>query len=205
MIYIKKDQNIIFHFAGRTITNPYFQPIFRSYGNVTITDGTFISSDNQALYTSEDGIVNISGGTFVSTGARQCVYVSKGTFTISGGSFTCNPTTADRAGIQNATNGTLIITGGTITSNSLIAVRNQGTLKIGTDDGTIDATSPVIIGATVAIKSSNAFDFYDGIAKSTGSTVIDGTVNTIAGTQMVDGTETIGGETYYTKYREVTP
>ena len=80
-----------------------------------------------------------------------------------------NNTSKPRGAIQNANGGTLTILGGEIINEKAYGIYNQnGTVIIGTEDGTIDATSPVIQAKTYGIisKNSSMVEFYDGIIKA---------------------------------------
>ena len=73
---------------------------------------------------------------------------------------------------------------------------------VGTQGGNISTTNPVLIGNKYGILTDGTTEYYDGIAKGKLS-AIQGTVGTIeTGTQFVDGTDTINGDTYYTKHLE---
>ena len=94
------------------------------------------------------------------------------------------------------------ITGGTIIGVAQQAVSNEGTLNIGSNDGTIDTISPNIRGETYGIVSVGTLNYYDGITMGiTGA--IDGTVTGIEnGSHFIDGTELVDSKTYLSKYLE---
>ena len=71
-------------------------------------------------------------------------------------------------------NGTLNVTGGTIRGNSSVGISINGTVTLGTNDGNVSTTSPVIesVGnnAVSGISGSGTLNFYDGIVKSSKGT-----------------------------------
>ena len=112
----------------------------------------------------------------------------------------------DRATVHNLKNGKVIILGGTIISQRFVAVSNESTaqeLTIGNKGGNIDATTPIIRGATYGVLAGANINFYDGTLM--GITDAINNVTKIAdneGTLNTTGTETIDGETYKTLYNE---
>ena len=85
------------------------------------------------------------------------------------------------------------------------AIQNNGTLTIGSDaDSAVYSNSPRIQGTTYAIVNITGatFNFYDGILKGATAAVNGSITNTttITGYTLTDGTETISGTTYHTKY-----
>ena len=90
-------------------------------------------------------------------------------------------------------------------------VQNDGTLVIGTSNGTNDTTSPIIQAKKYGVNSTIAFSVYDGIIKgkvnaindiANISTLIPST-NIEPGTSEVIDSETIGSDTYETLYYEL--
>ena len=105
--------------------------------------------------------------------------------------------------------GTVNILGGTIisTSTRCPAVLNSATMTIGTNDGVIDSTSPVIQGKYygLSLASGKKANYYDGIIRgSTSNGAIDGearvTVDTQHSISINHHTVTIDGFTYDEAY-----
>ena len=106
----------------------------------------------------------------------------------------------ERATVQCLSGGTLIITGGTIEGLKQQAVSNEGTLTIGTKDGSINTSTPVLIGNIHGVKTTGTFNFYDGIIKGK-TAAIDGTItDQETNSRLINGTETIDGDTYIVNY-----
>ncbi len=208
---IRGAKNIIFELEGRTLTNKGNSPIIESDGTVTISNGTFNSTANQAILNNEGGTMYITGGNFSAT-ARQVLYVTAdGTVTISGNPFMTSNTSGkpsnsnmERATIQVIA-GSVTITGGTIIGTVQQAISNEGTVTIGNKDGNISTTDPVIRGEKDAIKSTGTLNYYDGIIKGK-TNLINGTTSDLeTGTSIVTGSEVIDNKTYITGHLEPTP
>ena len=130
---------------------------------------------NEMLIENYKGILEITDGTI--TGTRYGLSLSDGTTTITGGNIS-----GDTYGIYE--------TGVT-------------TLILGTNDDTIDTTTPIIVGNTYAIYFSNSAGkmyFYDGILK--GQTAgYYGTITEIPTNSVINyGSEVIEESTYITNY-----
>ena len=158
-----------------TIQTYYDCIYYQLSSTLTIEDGTFISTNSDALdlglYAS--GNIQISGGTFTGDYAissnNYCNWYwcdsYSGNMTISGGNFT-----GRISGIYLQHGKNITITGGII-KGSTYGIRNttdQVTLTLGTKDNTLDKTKPIIIGSTYGIYSETGqINFYDGILKGT--------------------------------------
>ena len=188
--------------------------VIENLGTLKIMNGTITTNSSQAAINTGTGDVIIEDVTIRHTGTsgknvKQAIYVYSGTVLITGNSqISANNSGTyggyNRGAIQIA-GGTVTITGGTVTSATGPAIVNQasGTLILGEEDGTAYNLTPVIQGKTYGIETDAAgttFNFYDGIVKGiTGS--INGTVADYEnGASRVDGTETIGTDSYYTTY-----
>ena len=183
----------------------------RNRGTVKISNGTITANSKSAAINNESGArLIITGGNITNTGSggntnRQAIYNNGGIVEISGTAYLTAKNSGayqgnDRGALQNLNRGTIIITGGTIESSTSHAIVNQSgcTLTIGTKDDTIGSTTPVIQGKKYGIQNKATFNFYDGIVKGITDS-IDGTVTaTETGATRVDGTETIGTDTYHT-------
>lgn len=124
------------------------------------------------------GELTINSGNIINTRTantrKQAIYVNGGIAHIGGTAYlesradgNANPS---RATVQCLGGGTIYITGGTIvndhnSTNSYAVANSDGTVIIGTEDGTYDKTTPVIRGNQYGLKSNNdaTFEIYDGI------------------------------------------
>lgn len=84
-------------------------------------------------------------------------------------------------GVNNANAGTVIVKSGTISSTNYSGVTNSatGTLIIGTEGGTVNATNPDITGKQSGVNNSGRMEFYDGIIKGPTNCAIVGAVTKI--------------------------
>lgn len=198
-------KNIILDLDGHTFRNNSGSAVIETYGTLSILNGTITSnSTNNSIINVQDGNLTISSGEYLATGARQAIYMYGGTVEITGTAHLTSKTNGaynnmERGTVQNVA-GTLTITGGTIESSAQHAVSNFSTLTIGTNDGTVDATSPVLIGKVDGLKSTVAFNYYDGIIKGQSDSIVGTIADQEANTTLVDSTETIGGVVYKTAY-----
>ena len=177
--------------TGGTIQSDTFQAI-QNYGTMNMSGGfvTIGTNIGQGVINNESGgIMNISGGRVIGT-QRQAVYNDGGTLTISGDSYfesAVLATDKPRACIQN-NKGTINILGGTIisTSTQYPAVLNNATMTIGTNDGVINSTSPVIQGKYYGLRvpSGKTVKYYDGVIKGNAAYgAIDGENRVVVDTQ----------------------
>ena len=185
-----------------TISNSTAYSVITNTGTIRISNGTILTNSltASAINNNSGGRLFISGGTVIATGARQAVYNDGGTTTISG-TVMLKASSSERATVHNLNKGTINILGGTIISTNQQAVNNaSGTINIGTKDGSINATSPVLQGATYGITNAGTFNFYDGVIRGeTGS--VDGTISDIPDNATeVDTEEIINDITYQKKY-----
>ena len=83
-------------------------------------------------------------------------------------------------------------------------VSNKGILTLGEkQDGNISNTSPIVIGkANYGLKTSGTFNFYDGIIKGISDAISGSIADQEPNTQIINGTETIDGQTYKTVHLE---
>lgn len=204
-ITISKNKNIVLNLQKYTLSDPGSGCVLENSGTVTIQNGTIQSSSitDGAVNNKSTGTLNISGGRImmIVSGGKQAVYNDKGTVNITGGYLSSNSTL--RGTVQNVSGGTMNITGGTIVAEgNQAAVVNAGTMTIGTKDGSVSKTSPLIKGYANGINSTTNFSFYDGIVK--------GATSAINNTQKItdkepeyditNSQETIDGTTYKTMY-----
>lgn len=201
-IEIPATKNVEFNLQNFTISNVHNVniPIIDNYGTLDISNGTLTSDAPQGIINNKTGAkLTVRGGTLSATGTKQAIY-NEGILEISGSAYLSNVVN-NKPTVQNQASGTLIITGGTIVSSKNVAIENAGTMTIGTEDGTVNATTPMMQGSTYGIKSSVKFDFYDGIAKGKTAGIYDenNKVDDIeSGYSIMHGTETINNNTYHT-------
>ena len=154
-----------------------YKVIENNKGTINITGGTLSCNSKAAVINNNNGsTLNMSGGRIIGTNTfkGQAIYNNGGTANISGTAYLENnsQTGSDgRAALHNNA-GTVTITGGTIISKANAAVKNNDTMTIGIDDGTIDITSPVMQGSTYGLEtvSGKTVIIYDGIFKGRGTT-----------------------------------
>ena len=111
-----------------------------------------------------------------------------------------------RAAVHNLKNGKLTITGGTIVSTNYSAVVNEsGVMTIGTKDGNISTSSPIIQGKTYGVSSSANYSLYDGVLKGKTEAVnnVAKITNIEDNSQISNDTEIIDGVEYKTLYLEL--
>ncbi len=152
--------------------------------NATISaskESTTIINDNVEIKVSNNnsngfanrGIATINGGTIISENASTSVAVSNiGTLTINGGTFK-----GKDCGVTNNTYledyGNTTINGGFIYGGTCgVLVINNSTLTLGTNDSTVNTTSPVIQSncsdyyCHAISNEGGTFNYYDGLIKS---------------------------------------
>ncbi len=219
-VQVQANKNIILDLQSHTIINdqtpsgPKTYPVIDNFGTLTITNGK-ISSNS-----SKDGVVNNEFGGIMyitnnaiiemtATNGKQALY-NLGTATISGNAY-LSTAGNQRAAVQNVykdrvnnqvVEATLYVYGGTIVAPKYIALQNDSTLTIGTEDGDPDITTPVIQGGTYGMQTSVDYDFFNGIIKGkTDAITGNGNVNnTETNYNLATSGEVIDGETYKTAY-----
>lgn len=219
---IVSGQNILLNLNGYTLYNDGSKvsenatagrrpSTIENYGELEIINGTVNSSSTQSTINNNGGGLTLHDVTVTQTGNsnKQAIYNDGGTLLISGNSNISAKNSgsfggAYRGAIQNLAGGTAIITGGTITSSTSIAIVNQANslLQLGTENGSIDNTTPTAQGRTYGVYNYNngTFEFYDGTVKGITNS-INGAVTEAepAGTR-VDTTEIIDSYTYHITY-----
>ena len=186
-------------------------------GTLNLTDVTFDSS-----LSDNSGVININNGTY-----NNGVYTQAGTLNIYDGIFNNSVSSNGKVNFYAGTiktnytaisnNGTFNLFGGTITSTGNNAIYNNGTINIGTKDGTVNTEIPFITGSTYGLSNSSSgiVNFYDGIISGT-TDAVNGEIKEIEdGYEIISDTTADGkkskylsrfpvaelestGETYYT-------
>ena len=174
-------------------------------------NGTIRTEANQSAINVEPyGRFEMTGGSIIATGNKQAVYVkTNGTAEISGTAYLSSmaviKTSANnyRATVHNV-GGNVTITGGTIESvgGGGIAITNESIMTIGTNDGNVSTTVPLIKGNSVGmrINANSTVNFYDGIVKGQTSDITGDVTAIVTGYGITHSTETIDGNTYHTAY-----
>lgn len=220
-ITIKKLQNIIFDLQDYTVSKTSGKDgVFENYGTIRITNGTLTSSVDGAVLNNYPGATAyISGGNLIGTSTLkgQAVYNKGGTVEISGTAYLSSAST-NRPTVHHLDNNPNIaitrILGGTIIGTSYYAVGNEkgaNAVEIGSKDGNVSTTTPVIQSGTYGISSysnnDGRFKFYDGIIKGkTGAINNEATLITDVENycEIVHSQETINNQTYQTAYLQNT-
>ena len=206
-ISVANKKNIVFDIQNCELRSSADMPIIENKGTVTIQNGTIRKTGAQAAINNNGGTLYITGGNIIASGSgsRQAVYNDGGTTTISG-SVHISATATDRAAVQNH-KGTVNIIGGTIISSGFSAVLNENgkTMNIGTKDGNISTSSPIIQGIDYGISNDGTLKFYDGTIKGITNAFSSEPNDIEINSQIVNETEQIDGETYKTAHLEISP
>lgn len=200
IITIEKNKNVVLDIQSNTLRNSGVSNVIKNYGTLKIINGTINSSTTQGAINNYKGAyLYINGGSINAIGTKQAVYNDGGIVEISGDAYLTS-TTNQRATVQNLNGGTITIKGGTMISKNFSAVDNASTLIIGSKDGNINASTPVMIGRTYGISNTGTLKYYDGISKGVTSS-INGNINEFEdNSTRIDSTETIDGLLYNTMY-----
>ena len=202
-------KNVILDFNGHTITNTGTVNTFVNNGRLTLKNGTVVctntSSTQGAINNNKNAIMIVDGMTIDVRNKRQTFYNKGGNLTIKGNSVLTTTSNSARATLNNLNDGSVqgvvTILSATITSPNNAAINSTGgSVTIGSDDSTINATDPVLQGYTYALEiTGGSADVYDGLLK--GKTDVSTGNVTYHGSQ-VTGTELIDPYTYNTLYLE---
>ena len=204
-VTIDAGKNIILDFQGHIISNNTSDAVIENKGNLKIIGGTFKSNGTNAVINNRAGLVEITNTRIISEGTKQAIYNEGGTLKISGNSYLASSSSI-RAAVHNLKNGKLTITGGTIVSTNYSAVVNEsGVMTIGTKDGNISTSSPIIQGKTYGVSSSANYSLYDGVLKGKTEAVnnVAKITNIEDNSQISNDTEIIDGVEYKTLYLEL--
>ncbi len=200
-ITIPNTKRVILDFGNYTLTSANDNAVIENKGRCKLISGKITTNSTKTSAINNTGTFEMTGGEIEATGQRQAIYNDGGTVTISG-TAVLSAATPVRGTVQNHTaGGTITILGGTIISPNFSAVVNEaGTLVLGDDDGTIDATTPILRGKDNAVVNSATFNFFDGKLMGKSGRV-SGSITNHAG-NYVDVTETFSGDTYFVRYLE---
>ena len=151
-----------------------------STGDLSITNSEFYANANQTvLYSLGAQNINISGS-----------------YLYANNNYAINKTAASNITIDSSN----------VISKTKSAIQNTsaGSITLGTkSDGNVSITSPLIQGATYGIYSNNnslVVNLYDGILKGKTKALEASITDIESGYAPVDGTESIDGSTYKTKF-----
>ena len=212
-VTISKNKNVILDLQGYTLKNAGNAPAITNNGTIEVYNGTITAnaSTNATINNNVNAFLYVRDINVISTGTRSAIYnLENGYVEISGNAYLSSTATGipnnvalERATIQNLPNGIIKIKGGTIVGVNQQAISNEGDLTIGDNtDENLSTISPEIQGKTYAIRSTVAFNFYDGIVKGI-TDAIDNEINVVQTEYtIVHGTETINGNLYKTSYLE---
>lgn len=213
-VVISKNQNIIFDLQNYKISSKGNKQVITNNGTLTISNGTVESDEEYATIDNNPGAkLVITGGNIISTGTRGALYNSGGIVEISGSAYLWStasgkPDTSrfDRATINNTGKGNVIITGGEIIGINQEAVNNDvdSTLTIGSKNGTINNSSPTLIGKRYGMVNTGTFNYYDGIIKGITGTISGEITEMEEHSERTTGTETIDGNLYQIEYLKIT-
>ena len=206
---IDEGKNIVLDIQSFTLGNSNGEEFLVNYGTLKIMNGKIETSGTTTSLTNySTGKIIITGGDITSVGGKSAINNWGGIVEISGNPHITAATNGnysgiDRGTIQNYEDGILTITGGTIEDTTGIGISNIGTLVLGIKaDGTVNKTTPVIIGKTYGIKNYDTFNFYDGIVKGkTESFFNENNITEIeTGYNIIKLTESINNITYHTAH-----
>ena len=191
-------------------------PAIINWATLEIKNGTITSVAQAGVINVEkNGTLIVNSGTIENTNNRQAIYNDGANVEIGGSAILKAKTNGEYKGVPRATistaSGSVTITGGTIinTDGSAVGI-SGGTLEIGTDDGTINITTPVLQGYS-SDSNINAYglqikagtiSIYDGIFKGKTDGIND--INKVSypssATLEVLRQEVIDGNTYKLAY-----
>ena len=205
-VTVPAGKHITFDFTDYTLTSPDNRAAVINFGTLKIKSGTIVSlSTNTATVQNEGGDFEILGGSIIAVGERQAVYNLGGITRVSGTAYLYS-SAPNRPVIQSLNNDALVpevyITGGTIISPRQEAIRiDGGTLTIGSKDGIIDITTPILQGGTYGVRNNGIFNFYDGTIKGRLHSIENDNITEIEeNSERVWDNEMINGVKYYFTY-----
>ncbi len=202
-ITVPNGKNIILNLQAYMVSNSGNTPVFYNYGIMTVSNGniTTNAATNGAFNNGDTGVLTINGTRIDVTGGRQALYNNNGIVTITGNAHLESVAT-ERAAVSNLEDGTMTILSGTIISTGSDGIANEGDLIIGTEDGSVNTSSPSIRGVEYGIKTTTNISFYDGIVKGKVDAFDNRNKvsNVESGYSLAISSETIGGNVYIIGY-----
>lgn len=201
-VEIKANQNITLDLGENTLSNSIVSsPIIENFGTLNIINGTIASNATSgAINNKKNAKLYMSGGSIYATNTKQCIYNDGGYLEISGSAY-LHSTTNQRAALQNLNGGRAVILGGTIISTAFHAVDNTANLTIGEKNGSIDSSTPTIIGKTYGVVNDNkVFNFYDGNINGETGSISGDITSTEDNSTRIDTSVLIDGTTYQSTY-----
>ena len=212
-IIINSGKVITIDLGGYTLgDNNVGAAVVKNNGDLRLINGTITSSVDFSVIDNNPG-AKLSVGQdlrIIATGTKQAIYNDAAELHITDNAYLSSVSTI-RPALENHSNGGKIyVEGGTIISVNQQGINNKaGTLAIGVGDGTINANSPVIQGATYGITTgNNNISMYDGILRGeTGAIDNPGRITATESGATAVGinpvvTEIIDGTTYKVLYYE---
>ncbi len=210
---IAAGKNIIINLQNHTVTNKTSFPVFENFGTLKIMNGTVRTQDFAGNTKEIQSAINNKNSTAhltlenvtveaIGTKTKQAMYNESGELTIQGNSYVHNSSSVlPKPAIETKTGGTLTIKEGvTVLSEYNNGIKVDGSnLVIGTKDGTVNTTSPVIQGHGVGVEmtGNQTVKFYDGAVKGITSAFTSNNLNDIELSHELDlSSETIGSDTY---------
>lgn len=159
--------------------------------------------------------ITLNSGTVTATSTNGNAYGAygesdegfAGTLNVAGGTLSGSAPNGTSYGIYTAVAGSIVnITGGTVSGENygtyatINSDNNSATFTIGTDDGTIDANSPVIIGGEYGIYNGNV-TMSDGRLKGSIAAHYNRNIKYLPTDAVLHAdTEVIDGTTYHVEY-----
>ena len=187
------------------------QAIYSFKATAIVGEGTKINSNStqRAAVQNYCGTMVVDGANIAANGGgrSQAVYNDGGTTEIKGDTYLyAKPkveATNERGAVQSI-NGSLIISGGTIVSNDYGVTVTNGSLRIGTENGSYNTTNPEIRGGLSGINSAVNYSIYDGIIEGKTSAVLDESkiIGTESGFTKVNEEKTVDSVIYQALYYE---
>ena len=208
IITVTADKNIILDLNSNTLSvDGNTSALITNLGTLTITNGTVTSDADYATINQNGGSLTVSAN-IISTGTRSAIYAIGGTTRIVDGAYLSSTTTGTPSGSSNLGRGTLhcinnctaIITGGTIIGVHQQAVSSQGDVTIGTKDGNVNNSKPIIRGETYGIVNKKYVRFYDGTVYGINGG-ISGNITDLE-TSIGTGQEIIDGKIYIKQFNQ---
>ena len=181
----------LIHLSGNTGLTIKGSGTITGYDQYLISD----ANDSTGVGAGYQNILNIEDNVKISNPANTVIAIGQAsTFNMSGGSI------AGKTGILVGESSTAKIENGTLEATTPIILNNRAHLVIGNNDGTVNTTSPCIIGGVPELSNGvgTSVEFYDGVIKKTTNNQSFKYAQLPDDYSVVQGTENFDGTTYYT-------